>query len=57
MLENTQGAIVTMLQVSDPDIGDTHTFTLLDDAEGKFILSTQGQLSTAKGIDVQPFRI
>lgn len=42
--------MVTMFLVSDPDAGDTHSFTLLGNPGQKFSLNTQGQLSTAKGI-------
>lgn len=42
--------MVTMFLVSDPDAGDTHSFALLGNPGQKFSLSTQGQLSVAKGI-------
>ncbi|XP_062574138.1 protocadherin Fat 4-like [Saccostrea cucullata] len=44
--ENTQG-LVAIFQVTDPDVDDTHTFTLLDGEQ--FTITPQGHLSTNIG--------
>jgi len=43
------GAIVGGLFVTDPDVGDTHTLTLLDDADGRFTLD-ENRLVVANGM-------
>ncbi len=45
---STAGAVVGTLSASDPDTGDGHTFTLLDNAGGRFSLSGS-QLVVASG--------
>ncbi|XP_061173276.1 protocadherin Fat 4-like [Saccostrea echinata] len=47
--ENTQG-LVTIFQVTDPDVYDTHSFTLLDETGEKFTVNSQGHLSTRRGV-------
>jgi Ca2+-binding RTX toxin-like protein len=45
------GATVGVLSIVDPDAGDTHTLSLLDDAGGRFVLSGK-TLRVAPGADL-----
>ena len=36
---SSQGTIIGNLSTVDPDVGDTHSYTLLNDADGRFILN------------------
>ncbi|NJK58457.1 MAG: tandem-95 repeat protein [Pleurocapsa sp. SU_5_0] len=36
---SSQGTIIGNLSTLDPDVGDTHSYTLLNDADGRFILN------------------
>ncbi|PLX39346.1 MAG: hypothetical protein C0606_02125 [Hyphomicrobiales bacterium] len=48
--ENTAtGTLVGTISVSDPDEGDSHSFTLLDDAGGAFTIGSDGTLWVADG--------
>ncbi|MBD2314037.1 hypothetical protein H6G20_20415 [Desertifilum sp. FACHB-1129] len=42
------GSVIGLLSTLDPDVGDTHTYTLLDDADGRFTLNGN-QLVVAPG--------
>lgn len=47
--ENTSpGTVVGMLSTIDPDVGDRHTYRLIDDAGGRFAIA-QNQLRVADG--------
>jgi Ca2+-binding RTX toxin-like protein len=47
------GTVVADVNVTDPDVGDTHTFELLDDAGGRFeIDASTGQITVAAGADL-----
>ncbi|MEQ8752846.1 MAG: DUF4347 domain-containing protein [Coleofasciculus sp. G1-WW12-02] len=47
--ENTSpGTVVGMLSTNDPDVGDSHTYRLIDDAGGRFAIA-QNKLQVADG--------
>ena len=46
------GTLVAELSASDPDAGDTHTFSLIDDAGGRFLL-VGNQLQVAAGASLE----
>lgn len=43
------GALVATFTSTDPDAGDTRTFTLVDNAGGRFALTAAGRLTVANG--------
>jgi Ca2+-binding RTX toxin-like protein len=48
--ENSVGGVVVgSFAATDPDVGDTRTFSLVDDAGGRFVISAAGVLSVAAG--------
>lgn len=54
--ENLNDVTVGIFSVVDPDKTDTHMYTLTNNADGKFVLSTNGQLSVSAGTKIlQPF--
>ncbi|MDD7805538.1 MAG: Ig-like domain-containing protein, partial [Endozoicomonas sp. (ex Botrylloides leachii)] len=46
-----EGASVGRIQVNDPDQGDTHTFTLTDDANGRFVINAETGVITVADPD------
>ncbi len=48
------GTLVGVVTAEDPDVGDVHTFQLLDDAGGRFALDpNSGQLTVAGALDYE----
>ena len=49
----TAGTSVATASVTDPDAGDTHTYTLQDDAGGRFVIDgVTGEITVAPGADL-----
>jgi VCBS repeat-containing protein len=46
------GGFVAAFSSIDPDVGDTNTFTLDNDAGGRFVISSTGQLSLKPGVSL-----
>ncbi len=43
------GTVVATAAVTDPDAGDTHTYELVGDADGRFVIDSAGNISVAEG--------
>lgn len=46
---SANGALVATFTSTDPDVGDTRTFALVDNAGGRFALTAAGRLTVANG--------
>ena len=50
LTENSpNGTFIALLKTEDVDQGDTHTYTLIDDAGGRFAIDQNNQLVVANG--------
>lgn len=47
-----EGTIVGGLQAVDPDSGDSHTFSLLNDASGRFSLNSENKVVVSEGVSL-----
>ncbi|MFI4892488.1 MAG: cadherin domain-containing protein, partial [Phycisphaerales bacterium JB058] len=46
------GTVVGTVSVADPDADDAHSYTLVDDADGRFTINAEGQITVAEGADL-----
>ncbi|MDX2198265.1 MAG: cadherin domain-containing protein [Phycisphaerae bacterium] len=46
------GTVVGNVGVSDPDAGETFTYSLVDDAGGRFVINANGQIAVASGANL-----
>ncbi len=46
------GTLVARVGVADPDAGETFTYALIDDADGRFTINAEGGIVVADGADI-----
>ena len=46
------GTVVATVEVTDPDAAESHTYELVDNADGRFVIDASGQITVADGADL-----